>query len=749
MTAISDAIDQLRRHRVVARVGEPVEVNGATLIEIDIPVELPSRARAEGISATGVRSLETCTLVFSSRWPLRAPRPLLRSDFPRNLAHINAHRPGAPVPPCVVEGSLDELLHRFGLDAVVDQIIDWLGKAASGTLIDMTQGWEPTRRDSCPSTIVFSAERVIAAAPADGSVLATSAAYATMSDGVYCRLEPSLAVQPDLAFNQTLRSKAPNTTGVGSCAAFIARAPEINGQAQVFSAYQPDTVDDLATLLQRAGELGINPAALADALSSYYRQSVFGLQDFKQWQKGLYAIVVLVVQRPAPLVGSDGRTVEVLPYVVRYDVDADAPLEQRSAVHAAFHAHELSPELLARTSGLQPSNIEPKVVLLGCGSLGSKVGMHLARGGLGHQTFVDNESISPHNFARHALLDGHSPALTSNKAELMQASLAQLSHYSARAFEFDALDVLTDGGKFAEVVLDDARLIIDTTASLQVLAASATSAPLGNHRGRFARAVLFGQGRCAALILEGEHRQTRADDLTALLFECCRENPQLRLAIGGESTNPTRIFVGDNCRSLTTPMADALISRSAAMIATQLQRWLADGEPKTGQLCIGIADKANIGSSWHAFEVDATTVLDVTDDGGWQIRVLPHVAQAIDAEARWWGRKETGGAVLGRVSIEARTITVAGLVDAPPDSVRSEARFVLGTEGLTQALKDAHADSVGYLMFVGTWHSHPMGGSHSGIDIETLKRIATDARGLPMVSLVWTPNGLICAVDRL
>jgi len=733
----------------VARVGEPVEAGKAMLIEIDIPVELPSRARAEGVSATGVRSVETCTLVFSTRWPLRAPRPFLRADFPRNLPHINAHSLGAAVPPCVVEGSLDELLHRFGLDAVVDQIIDWLGKAASGTLIDMTQGWEPTRRDSCPSTTVFSAERVIAAAPADGSVFATSAGYIAVGNGLYSKLEPSLVAQPELTFTQGLRGKAPNTHGAGTCAAFIARAPDVNGQAQVFSAYQPDTVIDLATLLERAGELGINPAALAEALSSYYRRSVFGPQDFKLWQKGLFAVVILVVQRPAPLVGSDGRTVEVLPYVVRYDIDAAAPLEQRSAVHAAFHAHELSPELLARTSGLPPSSIEPKVVLLGCGSLGSKVGLHLARGGLGHQTFVDNESMSPHNFARHALFDGDTSVLTPNKAELMKALLEKLSHDGARAFDFDAVDVLTNSGRFAEVVPDDAALIIDTTASLQVFAASAVSAPLGKHPGRLARAALFGQGRCAVLVLEGEHRQARGDDLTALLFECCRAHPEVRLAIAGVSTDPTRIFVGDNCRSLTTPMADALITRSAAMITTQLQRWLADGRPKTGQLCIGVADKANIGSSWHVFEADATTVLAVPDDGGWQVRVLPHVAHAIDAEARWWERKETGGAVLGRVSIETRTITIAGLIAAPPDSVHSEARFVLGTEGLTQSLKDAHANSIGYLMFVGTWHSHPMGGSHSGIDMETLNKIATDARGLPMVSLVWTPDGLICAVGRL
>jgi hypothetical protein len=64
----------------------------------------------------------------------------LRADFPLNLPHINPHREGELVSPCLFEGSLDELLHRFGLDAIVDQLIDWLHKAAAGTLLDLGTG---------------------------------------------------------------------------------------------------------------------------------------------------------------------------------------------------------------------------------------------------------------------------------------------------------------------------------------------------------------------------------------------------------------------------------------------------------------------------------------------------------------------------------------------------------------------------------------------------------------------------------
>jgi hypothetical protein len=155
-------------------------------------------------------------------------------------------------------------------------------------------------------------------------------------------------------------------------------------------------------------------------------------------------------------------------------------------------------------------------------------------------------------------------------------------------------------------------------------------------------------------------------------------------------------------------------------------------------------------SAWHGPTPALARPLcsNVADDGGWNIRILHPVAQAIHADALRWGALETGGALVGRISFENRTITIAGIVDAPPDSIREAARFVLGTNGLVQNLRTANRASLGYLAFIGTWHSHPKGGAHSGIDRNTLRSIAEDAGGLPAVSLVWTPTGLRCAVDR-
>lgn len=753
MSAIDDALDQLKHHRGLAWVGKPEEVAGAIRIEVGVRVQLPSRESADSVSRTGVRAVETCTLIFTKDWPLQAPRPNLRADFPLDFPHINPYRPGHLVSPCVYEGSLDELLHRFGLDAIIDQVIDWLHHAAAGTLINPRQGWEPTRRDSCASTIVFSAEELCATVPYDGTVQTLGARYLTLTEGVVAHLDRSLAAQPAMAFDQVPQGKPPGKWASGHCAAFAVRAPMVDGKVPVDAVYRPETVVHLDSLLARAAEHGIDREALARAIEDYRGRSVVSqhgdrAHDARTWTHGLYSIVILLVQRPAKLIGGSGRSVECLPYVVHFEVDPRAPFERKSTVHAAYHAHALSPELLARTSGVPPTAIEQKLVMLGCGSVGSKIGMHLGKAGFGNATFVDKEGMSPHNVARHGLTETGSQVLPPNKAGLMKAEFEKLAHAGTRAFDADAVKVLSNADRFGEVVPSDAALIVDSTASLQVLAAAVQSVALAGSHARLARALLYSGGRCAVLTLEGTDRTCRIDDLDATFFEACRLHPGLRAAMAGDPGEPTALYVGDNCRSLTMPMSDAVVARAAAPMALQVERWLTDGLPKSGQLCVGVADASGIGMTWGIFAVRPTTVVHAPGDGGWSVRVLPVVADMIDADAKHWGDLEAGGALIGRISHEARTITIAGLVDAPPDSIRKKALFELGTQGLVQSLKRAHADSMGHLAFIGTWHSHPQGGSHSGIDRATLKKIAEDAGGRPAVSLVWTPGGLTCEVDR-
>lgn len=740
-----DAVAILQRHPAVKTVEQPVPVDGGVEVLVTISVSLPSRLQADGVTPNGIRGEEPVWLVFPATWPMRAPRVWLREDFPQDLPHINPHQAGQRVNPCLFEGSLDEVLHRFGLERIIDQLSDWLTKAASGELIDLGQGWEPTRRDFSPSTVVFSAEGAIDKVPENGAVLAVKGQYFAHEEAMYAVASESLeAWQP--AFSRCGRELRSFKFAVGDLPFFFARCVDESGTPRVVSDYVPETVGDLESLLGKATLLGAR-ADLAESLKRYAQEMLFpGV-----WTRDVFAVVVLLVHRPARLVGAPDRSVEMLPYVVRFAENPRDPFAPLGDAHPAFHFHRVSPALLAFASGLPIPSKRPKLAMLGCGSLGSKVALHLGRAGVGGMVFVDNEVVSPHNGARHALIPPREmAALNPNKVALMEVAFQQLGHDDCVSHPFDAADVLLDEGKADEVFGLGETVVVDTTASLRVAAAAAASLPLSKVPARrLMQAGMYAQGKVAYLFAEGADRSVTADDLRACLFERCRHEPTLRERLGGNGSDATRIFVGDNCRSLTMPMADSIVSRAAALVSGQLERWLTGELPVLGQLCIGVEDAAGIGMSWVRDELQPSVVLQSQDEDAWTVRVLATVADTIEAEARSWGAAETGGALIGHLSKSTRTIIVAGMIEAPPDSERSPAKFILGTEGLVPALKAANTESLGHLHFVGTWHSHPMGGNHSGLDQNTLHRIALDAQGLPAVSVVWTPHGLIVAVEQL
>lgn len=749
MPNIDSAIEQLNRHSSIKSIGKPQDIEGQTFLNVDVAVELPSRAKADKTSITGVQEIESCLLVFPANWPMSAPRPFLRSDFPLNFPHINPHRKGEPVSPCIFEGSIDELLHRFGLDAVIDQLVEWLKSAASGNLINLAQGWEPTRRDSCPSTIIFSAEDVVSVIPKDGSILAVSADHYGEEYGGLSIPDPTFAPAPaNLTFMQEFK---PGTSrwGAGHTIALFIQAPFINDHPQVGLTYQADSVHDLDTLLQNAESLNIDSAAIRTKLTEFFQLSILNqVQHPTSWPFGLDVVVCLAVTRPAPLIGSSGRTVEILPYLIRYKIDADSVFNQDITAHAAFHNHSLSPALLASTSGIPVDKTSKIIVLIGCGSLGSKIAMHLGRAGFGHLVLVDKEKMSPHNAARHALTQYAMSHIAPEKAPLLSFVLDSLKHQT-KAFTLDAVSLFNAPiDEFTNVVTQETELIIETTASLQVMAAEIGSPGLEASKARLVRVLMYGQGRSVMLLLEGLNRNPRIDDLTAYAFEHCRTNELYRISITGETTEHSRVFTGDNCTSLTMPMSDATVSRSASITQKQIERWLVDGVPEQAVICAGLEGDEGIGMTWSTNQVGPTVIIEIEDDGGWIIRVLDKVVKFVHADSKRWGKLETGGALVGKVDINTKTIIIAGIVEAPDDSDRQEAKFILGKNGLIAALKTAHQDSLGYLHFIGTWHSHPMGGNHSGLDRETLHAIAKEAGGIPAVSLVWTPDKLICAVDR-
>jgi hypothetical protein len=755
MTALSSleeaataAVQQISDHPRVCGITMSAESGGCLVAHAELAVNLPSRA-VSGVSATGVRDVETLSIEFPPSFPYDGPTLFLRRDFPSDLPHINPHQAGDMVPPCVFQGSLNDLLHTSGIDAIIDQAADWLDKAASGQLIDPNQGWEPTRRGEARAIFDFDGDQVLRALPKDGQPITMYSAYYKVEAYAAIKIEHN-NTQP-CEFTQEVSATKPDERPVfrGSTAVVVAMAPWKDEAPVTFATYHADTVHEIKTLEVRVNDLGIEFAGLRKHLESFLFNSAVlkqGSVSKWPWQGDILIGIVLAVKRPCKLIGSS-RDIELIPYLLQLKRDEAGPDLTKARLLPAYHVHRVSQELLSKTSGYADADLSQQIALLGCGSLGSKISLHLGRAGFGQQMVSDHDVLMPHNLARHALLGGY----PLNKAMQLANTLMNLGHFDVVAAPLDIVDCIRsdDDKQLSKIVPTNARLILDTTASPQVAAALTHASLLAEHSARLARAFLYNRGQAAIVLLEGKTRSPRCDDLLAELFENCRHDERHRTAIQGISADLVEVFVGDNCRSITMPMPDSVVSRAAASISMEIERWLVHGLPEEGLLLIGCASPDDIGFHWQRHSIGKSHVLTTRNDAGWSVRISDAVAIAIDTEARQSQVLETGGVLLGHIDTIGRTITIAGLIAAPPDSQQATAQFMLGVAGLQQALREAHVNSIGYLHYVGTWHSHPMGGAHSALDRQTLRELAKAVAGLPFVSLIWKPDGFACEVDRV
>lgn len=131
-------------------------------ISATVSIGLPGKFIKAGITAIGVKAKEDVTFIFTNHFPLEAPKVILRDDFPRCFPHINPSK--SIVNPCIYEGNLSELLQQSEwMNGYLNQLIDWLEKAASNDLLNYEQGWEPMRNDDSNGFMLYDIDTILSA----------------------------------------------------------------------------------------------------------------------------------------------------------------------------------------------------------------------------------------------------------------------------------------------------------------------------------------------------------------------------------------------------------------------------------------------------------------------------------------------------------------------------------------------------------------------------------------------------------
>ena len=381
------------------------------------------------------------------------------------------------------------------------------------------------------------------------------------------------------------------------------------------------------------------------------------------------------------------------------------------------------------------------LVQLGCGSLGSKIALHMARAGLAPSVVADNRTMSPHNAARHALMpskERFNILWMIPKAEALADAINGLGQ-SAEAANIDAVSLGTDKKRLWKVIPKKTWAVVNSTASLAVRD-TLGALPAAVMPARVIETSLFAGGSVGLMTIEGPDRNPNTSDLVHEAYEMIRTDESIRERFFGINGDLERQEIGQGCSSTTMVMPDTDISLFSASMARKLLEVRKQELPESGQTLIGRLDPDGLGLTWTSVDVGPYHCIQAENDPSWQIRISPSVHQLISEECGRYRDVETGGIIMGSASEIRKTITITNVLPAPADSQRSAASFILGTQGVNQMVED-YAEPTGFTLHcVGTWHSHLQDSGGSPRDYQTAALIAAKI-AIPSVLLIKTPSG--------
>ena len=742
--AVRRALALISKHPGVDAVGatqtdEPI---GGVTVDVTFAVNLPSEWRRHGESPSGVRLREEVRFAFPGGFPMDPPELSLRADFTRNLPHMQPWlADGRPVP-CIYDGHPAELLHREGLAGILNQSALWLERAAIGTLIDPDQGWEPVRRDWFDSILVADAGVLQGLVDGRGGHRFMEMEYLKLAgiDGlpvVHGRIGSGRVLvnrkSVGALFGEVEIGGEPRLRRGKSLALAVWPGKQPSGEPIINDIYLPETVESVDSLKERAALYGCR-RELDDGLN-WLRSCL------SAWQpSGPYPLaVILLARRPFPVIGSESP-IELCPYVVEAGPPHLFTSGRATVVCAAGHRHAITRELLARMAGIEASTERPSWTLIGAGSLGSKIALHLARAGNGPSVVVDRAGMAPHNAARHALVPAAGELQifwTDAKARMLSEALRGLSQ-TTTPIVADAARMLMSGTDPRRAWSRKSWAVLNATASPVVREALGAS---GAMPVRVVETSLFAGGEVGAITVEGPDRNPGTTDLMAEFYAALREHEDLGAIVLDRDDEVSRQATGQGCGSLTMTMSDGRLSLFAAGMSEYLLARQREGLPeKDGEVVIGRLSEDGLGLTWRSHRVPPVRVVPTTNGEAWHVHVHARALFKMQEEVSRWPDVETGGVLMGRLSEVARVAHVVDVVEAPEDSRRATDEFVLGTKGLRQGLRE-YSESVDWsLNCLGTWHSHLAASGPSPKDRATAKAVAL-ARLTPSIFLIMTPAG--------
>jgi proteasome lid subunit RPN8/RPN11 len=687
-------------------------------------------------------------LLHQTRYPYEAPQVLAdRKSFPRTLPHLYPVSKGLPVSLCLHRGNIHEWFAEHTILDFVDRTRAWLADAAVNNLIKEKDRFEATRIDEARGFITFSYK--LFSDIADG-LDAPSHRYMPFLLHQSTGFEKADKPYPPFLIHQ--KNLRPRDVEQKSSGVMGNNKMSLKHGSVFITNFGLLTWPEAGKVnTEYFGELPTTFGELLDFSSRVGCPLKVALQGLLEWMaKGKFSPdwipVVLAIRRPHTLIAQE-TNIELLAFLIdnRLKGTAREPVLLTAPVQALAHLEPLTRERARTLSRHEADPPLGRIALLGGGALGSKIALHLGRGGHDALTIIDNDLVLHHNLVRHALL---TEALWQNKAQAISNALDALFRVEEKLdvqySSHNVLDVLFWG---ASNILDNHNLILNCTASNPVFSALSTATLPANTK--IIHFEIADEGKLGLQLYEGPNRSPRVDDLQALLWTKAAENEHVKhwlenfrkQRLQADDAMLEEIRLGVSCGSSTLRLGDDVVSYHAATMALALR-----AKPTGGEISLTWYDLPSsqpFGSL--RYPVGPTTVIRPRNSSDWEVRLLDPATTFIRATFARDLPNETGGILFGHIDPKKKILYVTKAMGPPPDSEQQPYLFKKGSVGISDAVTNMMTCSGELITYVGEWHSHPDG----GLDLSAVDKVARDELraeldklNMPTHILIVTPNEL-------
>jgi integrative and conjugative element protein (TIGR02256 family) len=388
-----------------------------------------------------------------------------------------------------------------------------------------------------------------------------------------------------------------------------------------------------------------------------------------------------------------------------------------------------------RASGMDNAGADFLGVLAGVGALGSNMAEIWSREAWGRWTYVDDDTLLPHNLARHTGKDMH---IGWAKVDVV-AQMAELNWPSSAKPEAIFAKATDSENQAVRRAVSEASLFVDATTTLEV--------PRDlSDRDDFPRMVstfMTPSGRSAVLLLEDETRSGRLACLEAQYYRSVLNSEWGATHLAGHLGS---YWVGAGCRDLSGVLPHELVQLHGATLARQVR--LLAARPDS-QIRVWTLDEDSGALSVDVVMVDAPIERKV---GKWRVvwdeGLVRRLRQLRDRSLP----NETGGVILGYVDQKRAAIHLVDILPAPMDSNANRTGFTRGAAGLPEAIAEAATRTANIVGYLGEWHSHPRHASaEPSADDQTLLAYLADTLaqdGMPALMLIVADGNISITIKE-